>query len=127
MNSMQLDSKSNQNPSVVDLKSKGPFGAGKTNRSKNSKIQSSNEPLTAGTFNKASFSHHIGQDSTENLPVMIQSDEDSERYSEIEETDQQVEDEIEKVVPEEIADQVFEILQSKGFELYGWGNTSDYN
>ena len=61
--------------------------------------------------------------------VLIQTDEDSERYSEIEEThqDQQVEDEIEKVVPEEIAQQVFGILQSKGFELYGWGNTSDYN
>ena len=72
--------------------------------------------MTAGTVNMPAFSHHIGQDSAEQLPVMIQSEE-SERYSEIEETDPQVEDEDEtdKVAPEEIADQVCQILQNRGF------------
>ena len=111
--------KSNKPPRAPDIK---------TQQSKNSRLASSNnEPLTAGTVNKPSFSHHINQDSAENMPIMIASDEESDRYSEIEEIDPNVEDDAEKIVPEEIAQRVCTILEGKGFELCGWGSTSDYN
>lgn len=47
--------------------------------------------MTAGTFNMASFSHHIGQDSGEQLPQMLHS-ENSERYSEIDDIALKTED-----------------------------------